>query len=68
MTEVVKTKSSGKKNVLVMSTFDPIPDITRDDGKAKPAIIKFYDHTKGGTGIMDQISDPGFRGCWILLL
>ena len=40
-----------------MSIFDPILGITRDDGKAKPAIIKFYDHMKGGTDIMDQISE-----------
>ena len=63
-----------------MSTFDPILGITRDDGKAKPTIIKFYDHTKGGTDILDQISEritvkpksvglyPGIRECWILLL
>jgi hypothetical protein len=50
---VVKTKSKGKKNVLVLSTIPPIMGITKDD-KKKPAIIKFYDFTKGGTDVMDQ--------------
>ena len=50
----VKSKSKGKRNVLVMSTMRPLMGITQDDGKAKPAIIKFYDFTKGGTDIMDQ--------------
>ena len=31
--------------------------VTKDDGKKKPAIIKFYDFTKGGTDIMDQRMD-----------
>jgi len=32
----------------------PLMGITRDDGKLKPAVIKFYDFTKGGTDIVDQ--------------
>ena len=44
---VVNTKSSGKRNVLMLATTDPILGITKDDGKSKPAIIKFYDFTKG---------------------
>lgn len=51
---VVKTKSKGKKNVLVMSSMPPILGTTKDDGKEKPAIIKFYDFSKGGTDIIDQ--------------
>jgi hypothetical protein len=51
---VVKTKSKGMKNVLALSTFLPVLGITRDDGKAKPAMLKFYDFTKGGTNIVDQ--------------
>ena len=43
-----------QKNVLVLSTMRPLMGITRDDGKRKPAIIKFYDFTKGGTDVMDQ--------------
>jgi len=49
-----KSKSKGKKNVLVLSTMRPLMGITRDDGKLKPAVIKFYDFTKGGTDIVDQ--------------
>ena len=50
----VKTKSKGSKNVLVLSTMPPILGTTKDDGKSKPAIIKFYDFSKGGTDIIDQ--------------
>ena len=28
--------------------------MTKDDGKCKPAVIKFYDFTKGGTDVMDM--------------
>jgi hypothetical protein len=51
---VVNTKSKGKKNVLVLSSVPPILAITKDDGKQKPAIIKFYDFSKGGTDIVDE--------------
>ena len=51
---VVNTKSSGKRNILVLSTMPPIMGITKDDEKKKPAIIKLYDFTKGGTDIVDQ--------------
>ena len=34
----VKTKSSGKKNVLLLSTMRPLNDITRDDNKQKSGI------------------------------
>ena len=50
---VVNTKSTGKRNVLLLSTMQPILGITKDDGKKKPAIYKLYDFTKGGTDIMD---------------
>ncbi len=50
---VVCTKSTGKRNVLVLSTFLPIIGTTKDKQK-KPAIMKVYDYTKGGTDIMDQ--------------
>ena len=49
-----KSKSKGKKNVLVLSTMRPLMGITRNDGKQKPAIIKFYDFTKEETDVMDQ--------------
>jgi hypothetical protein len=51
---VVNIKSPGKRNVLVLVTTNPILGVTKDDGKSKPAIIKFYDSTKGGTDIVDQ--------------
>ena len=51
---VVNTKSSGKRNVLVLATTNPILRVTKDDWKSEPAIIKFYNYTKGGTDIVDQ--------------
>ena len=50
---VVRTKSKGLKNVLALSTMPPILGTTKDE-KCKPAILKFYDFTKGGTDIVDQ--------------
>ena len=50
---VVKT-SSGKKNILMLSTVRPLMGVTKDDGKHKPALYKLYDFTKGGTDIIDQ--------------
>ena len=43
---VVPTKSSGKRNVLLLSTVQPILGVTKDDGKKKPAIYKLYDLRK----------------------
>ena len=49
----------------------PIPGITKDDGKSKPAIMKFYDFTKGGTDIVDQLNDyytcRARTNCWDLV-
>ena len=50
----VNTKSSGKRNVLLLSTMQPILGTTKDDGKQKLAIYKLYDNTKGGTDVVDQ--------------
>ena len=50
----VKTKSKGKKNVLMLTTMRPCLGVTKDDGKEKPALYKLYDFTKGGTDIVDQ--------------
>ena len=50
---VVRTKSKGLKNVLALSSMPPILGTTRDD-KRKPAILKIYDFSKGGTDIVDQ--------------
>lgn len=48
------SKSKGKKNVLVLSTMRPLMGITKDDNRLKPAIIKLYDFTEGGTDVMDM--------------
>ena len=53
----VKTKSSSKNNVLLLFTMRPLNGITREDNKQKPSIYKFYDFTKGGTDIVDQLND-----------
>ena len=44
----VKTKSKGKKNVVVLSTSRPLH---------KPQIIKFFDFKKGGMDIVEQLND-----------
>ena len=49
----VTTKSSGKRNVLLLTTMNPIMGVTRDERK-KPAIYRLYDVTKGGTDVVDQ--------------
>uniref|UniRef100_A0A2P2I3U3 PiggyBac transposable element-derived protein 3 n=1 Tax=Hirondellea gigas TaxID=1518452 RepID=A0A2P2I3U3_9CRUS len=51
---VAKTKGTGMKNLLVLSTLPPILGTTKDDGKDKPALHKFYDFSKGGTDIVDE--------------
>ena len=38
---------------MVLSTVEPLLGVTKDK-KKKPAIMKFYDFTKGGTDIIDQ--------------
>ena len=49
------SNSKVKKNVLVLLMMRSLMGITQDDGKKrKPAIINFYDFTKGGTDILDQ--------------
>ena len=51
---IVNTKSSGKRNVLLLSTMHPILGTVKDSLRLKPAIYKLYDYTKGGTDIIDQ--------------
>ena len=53
----VSTKSSGRKNVVMLTTFRPLKGKTEDDGKNKPAIYKLYDFTKGGTDIDNQLNE-----------
>ena len=50
---VVKT-AKARKNVIMLSTVEPLLGTTMDDEKHKPALIKLYDFTKGGTDIVDQ--------------
>ena len=54
---VVNRKSSGKRKVLVLSTLNTIFGLTKDNGKGKSAIIKFYNFAKGGADIADQIME-----------
>ena len=51
---VVKTKSIGLRNVLLLSSMQRLLGTTKEDGKKKPDIYKLYDFTKGGTDVMDQ--------------
>ena len=53
----VTTKSKGKKNVVILSTMRPMDACTKDDDKFKPQIFKFYDFTKGGMDIVNQMND-----------
>ena len=53
----MQTKSKCKKNVVILSTTRPMHSCTKDDNKSKPQIFKFYDFTKGGTDIVDQMND-----------
>ena len=43
---VVKTKSTGKRNVLLLSTLEPLLAVTRDDGKKSLKFIKFMNLQK----------------------
>ncbi len=51
---VVKTKSTGMRNVLVLCSIPPLLGTTKDDGKSKPGIYKFYDFSKGEADVVDQ--------------
>ena len=55
----------------MLSTMRPIPGITKDNGKSKPAIMKFSDFTKGGTDIVNQLNDyyicRARTNCWDLV-
>lgn len=55
MSYTIKTKSKSKKTLLCC--HNSLHGKMIKDGKEKPKIIKFYDFTKGGTGIVDQLND-----------
>ena len=58
---VVKTKSSGEQNVLLLLTVPPLLATTKNDNKIKPAIYKLYDFSKDETDIIGQ--KMGFYSC-----
>ena len=49
----VKTKSTGLRNVLLLSTAQPILGVSKNL-KRKPSIYKLHDYIKGSTDIVDQ--------------
>lgn len=51
----VVEKKKGKKNVLVLTSMHKDVSVTQDQ-RLKPNVISFYDHTKGGVDVMDQIA------------
>ena len=54
VTATKNNKSQTLKNILVLSTHSKvIYGVTKDDKKKKPATIKLYDLTKGGTDSFD---------------
>jgi hypothetical protein len=50
---VVET-TTGKNNVLMLSTLKHMLGTTKDDSRKKLALYKLHDFTKGGTDIVDQ--------------
>ena len=55
LSSYVVSTSKGMKNVLMLSTVQPLKGVAKDDGKKKPAIYKLYDFTNGGTNVIDQM-------------
>ena len=51
---IVSTLHKGQGNVLMLSSIQSLLEITMDDEKEKPAIIKLSDFAKGGTDVADQ--------------
>ena len=47
-------KSSGKRNVRLLSTMHPILETANDNLRLKPVIYKLYDYTKESIDIIDQ--------------
>ena len=60
MLYAVKT-STGKKNVLLLTTTEPILGVTKDDKREKFRKYKLYDFTKVENGLVDQ--RIGFLTC-----
>ena len=53
----MQAKSKSIKNVVILPTTRPMHSCTKDDNKSKPHIFRFYDLTKGGTDIVDQMNN-----------
>ena len=51
-----KQSQNEKKNGVVLSGSRSLHGKTIDDDKGKPWIINFYDFTKGGTDVVDQLN------------
>ena len=51
---VFPTRSSGQRNVLLLSTVELILGVTIDDGKEKLSICKLYDFIKADTYVMEH--------------
>ena len=59
---LVKTKSTGLRNVLLLSTHNVFAGFTKDE-QMKPYIYKVYDYTKGGVDVADKIMGSGTTSC-----
>ena len=53
----VQAKSKSIKNVVILPTTRPMHSCTKDFNKSNSQIFKFYDLTKGGTDIVDQMNN-----------
>ena len=48
---------SGLKNILMLTTMHNIVNVSIDERK-KPHVMVFYDSTKGGVDVVDQLIYP----------
>ena len=51
----IDKKKSGKKNIISLTTMHDKIKVTNDQ-RSKPQVLFMYDHTKGGTDVVDLIS------------
>ena len=55
MCHILLKKKSGKKNIIVFPALHLGVSVTMDE-RRKPDVHSFYENTKGGVYIVDQIS------------